>query len=796
MVTAAPSVVAAAQAYLERGFNLIAVRANKRPLRAGWRDEATPPVLLMADLRDPDCAAIGFPGGALNHRIVPLDFDTEAGEQWWRDGCVEAGIDPDDFPTVMTPGKKRADGERRPGRHRYVTDVRETLGNSQGELKPLGIDVRGKGHTVLPPSPHPDGGFYGWLPGHHFDNFSEIPPCPDFVYEAIAKRAEARAPNGAAPHGPSGGERVQKYCRAALTNERHRLAGVAEGARGSSLLEAARRLGRLWHYGAYSEGEAREALLAACEINGLLAKDGRKRCDATFASGWKYGSERPRDVAEGETATKRLRPGGGNAETPHENGHQTGPETNANIPPCGHADEPLVLDPTDPLPTARLFLDRLYTRDRLRTLHHHCDQFYAWTGTRYELADDQSIRAQLYDLLETAQRPARRKNAAIAFRPNSRKVSDVIDAVRAVSNVPSAKRPPTWLASIPNGCPPPAEILACSNCLLNLPTGELQPPTPAFFSLNSLDFAYDHAAPPPAAWLRFLSELWGSDAEAIETLQDWCGYCLTNDTRQQKIAMIVGPKRSGKGTIARVLTALLGQANVCGPTLASLGQNFGLAPLIGKQLAIISDARLGGRADQQAIAERLLSISGEDALTVDRKFLEPWTGCLPTRFLILTNELPRVADSSGAFASRFIVLTIQTSFYGREDLALTGRLLDELAGILKWAIAGWRRLQERGRLVQPASSAEAIRDLEDLSSPIGAFLRDRCDLGASCQVECATLFVAWCDWCKAANRDHTGTKQTFGRDLRAAIPWLRTAQPREGGTRERHYLGVSLKSSR
>ena len=40
--------------------------------------------------------------------------------------------------------------------------------------------------------------------------------------------------------------------------------------------------------------------------------------------------------------------------------------------------------------------------------------------------------------------------------------------------------------------------------------------------------------------------------------------------------------------------------------------------------------------------ERLLSISGEDTLTIDRKYRDPWTGRLPTRFMILTNELPQV----------------------------------------------------------------------------------------------------------------------------------------------------------
>ena len=56
--------------------------------------------------------------------------------------------------------------------------------------------------------------------------------------------------------------------------------------------------------------------------------------------------------------------------------------------------------------------------------------------------------------------------------------------------------------------------------------------------------------------------------------------------------------------------------------------NVGVQPLIGKQLAIVSDARLGYKSNLESVAERLLSISGEDALTVDRKYREPWTGQL------------------------------------------------------------------------------------------------------------------------------------------------------------------------
>ena len=40
---------------------------------------------------------------------------------------------------------------------------------------------------------------------------------------------------------------------------------------------------------------------------------------------------------------------------------------------------------------------------------------------------------------------------------------------------------------------------------------------------------------------------------------------------------------------------------------------------------MVSDARMSSRADTATIVERLLSISGEDAQTVDRKHLSPVT---------------------------------------------------------------------------------------------------------------------------------------------------------------------------
>jgi putative DNA primase/helicase len=337
------------------------------------------------------------------------------------------------------------------------------------------------------------------------------------------------------------------------------------------------------------------------------------------------------------------------------------------------------------------------------------------------------------------------------------------------------------------------EFVPLANGILEFESRTLLPHTPEFFELHVLPFAYDPDAPPPTGWLSFLTALWGNDEESKRALQEWFGYVLANWTYLQKMFLIVGPKRSGKGTIARVLTGLLGRHNVAGPTLSGLTGNFGLQALIGKPLAVVSDARLGARADNLIAVERLLSISGEDTLTVDRKYKDAWTGRLRTRFLILTNELPRFSDSSGALASRFVTTMLTKSFYGSENPRLTEELLAEASAIFNWALIGLDRLRERGYFITPTSAAAGQRHLEDLSSPVGAFIRDCCTtVGSDLVVSKAELWTAWKDW--AADEGlHHGTKANLLKDVYAAVPGARSTKPREEGDRVPSVSGLALR---
>jgi putative DNA primase/helicase len=375
---------------------------------------------------------------------------------------------------------------------------------------------------------------------------------------------------------------------------------------------------------------------------------------------------------------------------------------------------------------------------------------------------------------------------------------NVLDVLKAKAMLPGRVEPPAWLGERP-GPWPADEVLAAKNGLVHIPSlvaGQEYtiPPTPRYFSTAALDYDFRPDAPRPETWLKFLGDLWPDDPASIGALQEWMGYLLTPDTRQQKILLVVGPKRSGKGTIARTIRALIGPSNCCGPTLASLAQNFGLQSLLGKSAAIISDARLGGRTDGQVVVERLLSISGEDALTIDRKFQEAATAKLSARLMIFSNELPRLGDSSGALASRFIVLRLTKSFLGHEDHDLGAKLQTELPGVLLWAIAGWQRLRERGRFVQPESGRELTDGMEDLCSPVGAFVRECCLVDPLCRVGVDDLFSAWRGWCDRNGRREAGTIQTFGRDLMAVVATLRRIRTREGEERGRAYEGIGLKN--
>ena len=176
--------------------------------------------------------------------------------------------------------------------------------------------------------------------------------------------------------------------------------------------------------------------------------------------------------------------------------------------------------------------------------------------------------------------------------------------------------------------------------------------------------------------------------------------------------------------------------------------------------------------------------------------MTPWDGVLPIRFVILTNEIPDIPDTSGSLTGRFVPLVTTVSFYGREDRSLfQRRLAPELSGILLWAIEGWRSLQERGHFVLPESGKDLARQFGQQGTPIAAFLADCCVLGPKKSVSKDDMYEAFKNWCERDGRTRVLTKNIFSQKLMEFGQGRITAhKPRTGPDRTQlpSYLGVGL----
>lgn len=449
---------------------------------------------------------------------------------------------------------------------------------------------------------------------------------------------------------------------------------------------------------------------------------------------------------------------------------------------------------------ACLFLATLFgsrATPLLRLVH---DELYVWTGVAYRTVTNDYLRKWLYAFTCTAtceRRTRSGETVTVPYNPNKYSVDNVVDALRALVHVDS-ERIPCWLDAKENpDRPSPKAVIPFPDGLLPVdhwrknPSCALIPHTPQWFGTYCLPYRYQVDATCPQ-FLAFLESILPGDAEAIEALQMWIGYCLIADTSQHKALLIIGPPRGGKGVLLRIFAALLGEHNIAAPSLASLAQNFGIYPLIGKLAAIIADAHAPNHL-LVLILDKLKGIIGEDSMTIDRKNRDPITLKLGVRFMLATNELSAFPDPSGALAARFIIIQLQNSFLGKEDRGLEPRLMAELPGILNWALAGLRKYLDLGKLIQPASGVASLQQLRHLTSPMIEFVEDLCEYPAPGKsIDKELLRDAFDCWARDRGAEKASATQ-FGIKLHAACPAIKDGtHGKRGEPRVKKYLNICL----
>jgi putative DNA primase/helicase len=427
---------------------------------------------------------------------------------------------------------------------------------------------------------------------------------------------------------------------------------------------------------------------------------------------------------------------------------------------------------------------------RMPTLLYWQKEFYRWNGQCYEVAEDDDVKAHLYEFLDQSVELDGR-----TVLPRSRSVNEILDALQMGTKFNTGEVP-AWIGV--SDRPEPRGLLACRNGLLEFDTGKLWDHDPRFFGLNKVDFDFDPQARCPR-WEQFLGELWPGDGEAIGTLQEFFGLWVTEVTKFQKACVLIGPPRCGKGTIGRVAKGFLGSTSFAAVSLQTLGTDqFGMEHLIGKKLALVPDVKLDGRANVTLVMERLLTTIGEDEQAINRKNKKYWLGRLGIRWVILGNDVPkfRGSDEAGALVKRCVMLEMKEDFFGREDFDLTEKLLAERAGILNWAMEGWHRLRDRDRFVQPASGVGLLGKLQASTSTMGAFIDDCCVLEPEEKVSCDGLWLAFREWSDRRRLSVTLSKNTFSGALHRVFPSIVTSRPGVASAEERRprwFFGVKLR---
>lgn len=409
-----------------------------------------------------------------------------------------------------------------------------------------------------------------------------------------------------------------------------------------------------------------------------------------------------RELRDAGLGTKRLRDA---TEPPQQGGHEYGRNHTVN---------------------ARLFLQQHYPDGQLIRAQ---ETYYHYNGKVWRPLDDRSLSAQV----------------AHAMAVSAPQASTVAGTAQMVGMfVHTDGEPPR--ASLPGR-------VIFENGVLDLITGILSPHSPEYRCTCLLPYDYNPAATCPA-WGEFLQGSFSQDAERITLLQQWFGYMLAGGYEFQKILLLIGAPRSGKGTIGRVLAAMIGEDNFSGGSLKSVMVESVLDMMRHKRVLFIGDAQKGvPHSVRDAVVENLKMISGNDSLSFDRKYKGALTVTLPTRITIAANGLPRLFDDSGALASRIMPLPIDGSHLGSEDRSLFDTLAGELEGIAAWALEGWRMLLASGRFIEPAASEGDSQYMRDMYSPLSGFIDECVQVCPGSRATSLEVYTTYLKWAQAHGDD-------------------------------------------
>lgn len=347
---------------------------------------------------------------------------------------------------------------------------------------------------------------------------------------------------------------------------------------------------------------------------------------------------------------------------------------------------------------------------------------------------------------------------------------------------------------------------------------ELHPHTPDYFGATCLPFAlpveeframvcgddpaplYERLCP---KWYGWLADACDQDPAWERQLQLMLGDTISGDRTLEKVFLVIGEKRSGKGIIEDALGAVLGEENVASTNFPQLSDRFGLAILLGKIAAVMPDAHLEDFKAGKGAMEMLKAISGQGRVQVRDLYQPARTVKLSARFWIFCNEKPDLRDDSGAMTGRLVVLPMTQGREGREDYSIKSSVPREAPGIMLFALMGALELARMQRREIPMSivGKQVHDEYGEVSAHVRTYVavclqrvQEAEDGGEYVGETLDDLYRSYCHWREEDQGATPLSFRNFAEKLHWALGMVKWHQPRaDDGTRKRRAPGWQIK---
>jgi putative DNA primase/helicase len=286
------------------------------------------------------------------------------------------------------------------------------------------------------------------------------------------------------------------------------------------------------------------------------------------------------------------------------------------------------------------------------------------------------------------------------------------------------------------------------NGMFDIKTGGLGKHKPEYYSTTRIPYKYNPIAQCDL-WIKSLNEIFEGNSKKIELMQEFFGYCLSDDNEQKKGFLLLGDTDTGKSTIIDTFRQVVGHSNISNVPLHNLADEQHNCGLINKMVNIDPDVDKNAKDYEREF--KIITGGRHEIIRTSPKFVPTFEFTPKCKLILAANIFPRVTDQSSAFYQRLLVVPCERKFLDHEkDRTLDVKLLNELPGIFNWMIRGLNRLKQRGSFEKHEFAVEALNDLREESNPVDVFFKEHieADVIGKFQAEKGEVYIKYVEWCK------------------------------------------------